>query len=171
MILAANTRDTLPVQFQGLQQRIMELDPSVELLFNNRIMRWVVAQFGPDLLPVHQALLGVLKITGEMTHYSPVFVCELAKDDTWAPGQGDPVRPGPWILDKLARLQHYKHRTMAQYEADVAKEKAANDAENDRKLADAGANMKTELANYGGDLIPGLKSKRHITISGNPLNG
>lgn len=154
----------------GLQDAVQRFDPSVEILWNNRIKRWVVAQFGPTLHPVVPALLGVTRITGKATHYTPIFTCELETEETHVPGAGVPVEPGDWIIAKLHGLRPYKYRTAEQYDQQVKDEEYRKEQELERKLDDVFAAQKADLLKYGkkGDDI---RSARHFTISGNPAAG
>ena len=152
----------------GLQEAITQFDPSVELLFNNRIGRWVVAQCGGSLHPPAAQLIGCPQVTSEMTHYTPVFVCEIETRDDHLPGQGVPIEPDFWILERLTFLRKYKHRSEKEYNAAAKAEEESRQAEFDRKVEDCLSAMKTDMLRYGkkGD---DLRSRRNVTITNNPL--
>ncbi len=156
---------TLPA---GLTEAVTRFDPSVEILWNNRIHRWVVAQFGHGMFPVGSSLLGCPRITGERSHYTPIFTCELETSETHKPGDGVPVEPGPWIIEKLAGLRHTKHRTPAEYDAAVKAEEEAKDREKNRQLDSVLDDHRKRMMTFGGkgdDML----TKRHVEISGSPL--
>jgi len=80
----------LPTQ---LVDQIQAYDKSLDILWNNRLRRWVVVQKLPKSFPVVNKLRGVSTIGGEYTNYKFMFVCELE--------DGTPVEPGPWIVRRL----------------------------------------------------------------------
>jgi hypothetical protein len=154
----------------GLQAAVTAFDPTVEILWNGRIQRWVVAQLGPSLHKVAEELRGCARLgTGEMTHYTPVFVCEWKLQKGHKPGHGIPAEPDLWIVQKLQELTPLKHRTEKEYDQQVKQEEEREAKAYSSQMNDVLDSMCSDLKKYGkrGD---DLRSLRHVPIENNPLS-
>lgn len=88
----------------GLLEQIKNFDPSIEVVFNHRIQRWVVVQVLPRAVPVTNELRGVPAVGDQAySRLKFLFTCETEKPRLPSnPERGYPIEPGAWIVGFLA---------------------------------------------------------------------
>lgn len=154
----------------GLLDEIQRFDPSIDLLWNGRIHRWIVVQRLPRWMPVTSGLRGCSAITGEKTQYKFLLCCEFG-DHGMPAGQGCPVLPGSWIIERLSTHCRQKQQEEDEDRArggesldDVLTRRRSEEA--DRYLEHIMEEMGHELEVYGGigEYSEDGASRVHVTI-------
>jgi hypothetical protein len=136
---------------------IHSYDKSLDILWNQRIGRWVVVQKLPKWMPVTDKLRGCPAISGERTNFKTMFACEYE--------DGLPVEPGPWIVRHIIKTAPLAAEAglidRMEREAEEAREREFN-----RILEDATENTGNELKTYGGigNYSAEGASKKHFLI-------
>lgn len=146
-------------------REIRAFDPTLDILWNGRIGRWVVVQKLNKWMWVTEKLRGIATIDGPKTNYKTMFVCETD------PPQSLPVTPaGPWIIRRICEVAPMSQEERLIANAERAQEEA-EEAEFNRVLSDIQADKKTELTEYGGvgryadPYGCDTRSKRHFVIA------
>jgi len=146
-------------------KQLQAFDPTLDVLWNGRIGRWVVVQKLNKWMPVTEKLRGISTIAGERTQYKTMFVCELDPPDS------RPVTPGSWIIRRICEVA-----PMSQEERRIAGDEKAQEEAEERELRrildDLSGNMRRDLRVYGGigkNADPfgcDLRGKRHFVFHG-----
>lgn len=151
----------------GLREAIRDFDPAVDIFFNNRIGRWVVACVGVNLVDVHPDLIGIPGMpAGGQTHWSPVFRCEAERNVGDPAGAGAPIVPDVWIVERLKDLRRYKHRTSAEYDAEVKVDKERRQRAFQNALDGMSDNFRENLSRYS-ELVG--RARKSVIITNNPI--
>lgn len=93
----------MPTISKSFLERLHNYDPSIAVLWNQKIHRWVVCQFLPQPRAVTKSLRGVPGIDGAKSHYKFLFSCETEERLPDDKDRGIPLEPSDWIIETLAK--------------------------------------------------------------------
>ena len=134
-----------------LEAQIQQFDPSIYILWNRRLNRWVVVQKVNKWMAVTEKLRGCAAIQGEKTQYKTMFVCELEN--------GLPVEPGPWIVRRLVEACPQKQEAKRIDEMEKKREEAERRAFQ-CDLEAVTTDLKSDLRTYSSQ----GKARKHVVI-------
>lgn len=89
-------------EVQHHREMLRKLDPTLDILWNRKLKRWVVVERRPELRPICGSLIGIKDVPENplaQTNLNFLFVCEYPDEHPLA---GLPIPLGPWLLKEVA---------------------------------------------------------------------
>lgn len=149
-----------------LIRQLRNYDRSLDILWNDRIERWVIVQKLPQPGPIADELLGCAAVTGTRNHYKFMMTCETEERLQGQSDRGIPLEPSAsWIIPYLTQNFPTKQEQIQRdapfgdpYHRAVRAREECEKAEKHRMMGDISSSARVDHRNYV------KKDRKHFLI-------